>query len=147
MIEALLLVSVEGASGATRFANGDWSDLARVMPLVEAIMQGAGWSAFVMETYLTLCERADSAFPIEAFTGHVIPSIEAQKDNPHMWSDSTIPARIAGVVQRLAETNYPPSPSQARDLLEILDLLVDMGDRRSAALQQSEYFRGVQLRS
>ena len=79
--------------------------------------------------------------------GYVIPSIEAQKDNPHMWSDSTIPARIAGVVQRLAETNYPPSPSQARDLLEILDLLVDMGDRRSAALQQSEYFRGVQLRS
>ena len=146
MIQALLLVSVQGAPGAARFANGDWSDLARAMPLVDAIMQGAGWSAFVMETYLSLCERADSAFPIEAFTGHVI-NIEVQNDNPQMWSDSPIPARIAGVVQRLAETNYPLSPSQARDLLGILDRLVDMGDRRSAALQQSEYFRGVQLRS
>jgi hypothetical protein len=33
----------------------------------------------------------------------------------------------------------------ARKLLQVLDALVDLGDRRSAALQQSESFRGVRL--
>lgn len=33
----------------------------------------------------------------------------------------------------------------ALKLLQILDLLVDLGDRRSAALQQGEIFREIQL--
>jgi hypothetical protein len=35
----------------------------------------------------------------------------------------------------------------AQKFLRILDMLVDMGDRRSAALQLSEAFREVRLRS
>lgn len=31
--------------------------------------------------------------------------------------------------------------------LVILDRLVDIGDRRAAALQQSEHFRGIQVES
>ncbi|MGJ3262396.1 MAG: hypothetical protein ACFE0R_04090 [Salinarimonas sp.] len=54
-----------------------------------------------------------------------------------------IPARIAGLVQHLADRETPMPPALAQTLLRILDLLVDMGDRRSAALQASEAFREV----
>ena len=59
----------------------------------------------------------------------------------------TIAARISGVGEVLAEANHPLTRANARDLLIVLDRLVDMGDRRAAALQQSEHFRGVQLRA
>ena len=68
---------------------------------------------------------------------------KCQETHPLMWSGTTIAARIAGVVQRLAELNFPLAVKDARALLGILDRLVDMGDRRAAALQQSEQFRGV----
>jgi hypothetical protein len=67
MVRAFLLVSVENAPGATRFANGDWSDLPQLLPIIDALMQRAGWSASVMQAYLTLCERAAAAFSIDTF--------------------------------------------------------------------------------
>ena len=145
MIRNLLFVSVTDIPGAARFANGNWSDLRRVLPLVDAMMKHAGWSPFVMDTYLKLCERAGQSFPIQAFASHIVPNLDAQSSHPQGWVDAMIPARIAGVVQQLAEANHPLNKRQARDLLAILDRLVDMGDRRAAALQQSEHFRGVQL--
>ncbi len=51
----------EEASGATRFANGDWTDLPRVMPLIDKFVRRAGWAPFVMDTFLILCERAGAA--------------------------------------------------------------------------------------
>jgi hypothetical protein len=56
-----------------------------------------------------------------------------------------LPPRIAGSVQRLADANDPLRSEQARQLLTILDTLIDLGDRRSAALEQTEAFRGVQV--
>jgi hypothetical protein len=56
-------------------------------------------------------------------------------------------ARIAGVVQRLADGNYPLRSDQAQQLLKVLDALIDLGDRRSAALEQTEAFKGVQVRA
>lgn len=61
------------------------------------------------------------------------------------WVGTALPARIAGVIQRLTDSNYPLRPDQAKALLEILDTLIDLGDRRSAALEQAEAFRGVQV--
>ncbi len=145
MIEALLLISVKNASGAARFANGNWTDLGQLLPIIDAMMQGAGWSPFVMSTYLTLCERGGAALPIDAFLRHIMPHIEGEAPAANDWIDAALTARIAGVVQTLAEANYPLSRDHARGLLRILDRLVDLGDRRAAALQLSEYFRGVQL--
>jgi hypothetical protein len=141
------LVSVENAPGATRFANGDWSDLPRLLPIIDVLMQRAGWSVSVMQTYLTLCERAAAAFPIDTFINHIKAVCDEEGLFPNKWSGSTIAARISGVVQVLAEANHPLTRANARDLLIVLDRLVDMGDRRAAALQQSEHFRGVQLRA
>ena len=55
-----LLVSVENAPGAPRFANGDWSDLPRLLPIIDVLMQRTGWSVSVMQTYtyaLRACGR------------------------------------------------------------------------------------------
>ena len=144
MIRALLFVSVKDAPDAARFANGSWQDLPLVRALIDKLMAAAGWSAFVMDSYLTLCERCGETMPVDAFMRHVTANIGAQRDHPQDWRESAILARIAGVVQQLAETNYPLRQDQAHDLLSVLDQLVDLGDRRAAALQQSEYFRGIQ---
>jgi hypothetical protein len=51
---------------------------------------------------------------------------------------------MAGVVQRQADWNFPLKLSDAQELLNVLDALIDLGDRRSAALEQTEAFRGIQ---
>ena len=50
MVTSFLLVSAKDAPGAARFANGEWTDLPRLMPLIERLMMAAGWSAGVMRT-------------------------------------------------------------------------------------------------
>lgn len=64
---------------------------------------------------------------------------------PSAWKATAIPASIAALVQAHSDRQYPLPPTLAQKLLRILDALVDLGDRRSAALQQSESFRGVRL--
>lgn len=55
-----------------------------------------------------------------------------------------LPARTAATVQRLADANFPLRVDQTHELLKVLDALIDLGDRRSAALEQTETFRSVQ---
>ena len=61
------------------------------------------------------------------------------------WRGTFIPARIAGLVQHFASREAPMPPQLGQKLLRVLDLLVDMGDRRSAALQLSEAFREIKI--
>jgi hypothetical protein len=49
-----------------------------------------------------------------------------------------------GVVQVLADGSYPLAPARATALLQLLDMLIDLGDRRAAALEESETFRATQ---
>lgn len=60
------------------------------------------------------------------------------------WSGTTLPANIAATVQRLADANFPLQREDARSLLRILDTLIDLGDRRSAALEQTSAFKNLQ---
>lgn len=55
--------------------------------------------------------------------------------------------RMAGLVGVFAEREQPLPSELAQAMLRILDRLVDMGDRRSAALQASEVFKNVRLRA
>lgn len=144
LIEALLFVSVEKADGAARFANGDWSHIQIIMPLVTKLVTATGWSTFVMQKFLTLCERAGDAYPPDDFvhqSSAVLNSIDNAKGS---WIGTSLPARTAAIIQRLADANYPLKLTQARALLSFLDALIDLGDRRSAALEQTEAFRRVQ---
>ncbi|WP_156942167.1 hypothetical protein [Hyphomonas adhaerens] len=147
MIRDLMFVEVKDASGAMRFANGDWSELDLVLPIVDRLMKEGGWSEFVMDTYLTLCQRAGPKLRIADFTRHVLPHLCDGRSYLRPGQGSLIPARIAGVIQALADANYPLNESDAQSLLWMLDNLVDMGDRRAAALQQSSHFREIQFQS
>lgn len=143
LISALLFVEVWDAPGASRFANGDWSQIAVIMPLVSSIMTSIGWSSYVMGKFLTLCERAADAYPLDAFIKQVSTALEFLELAQGSWAGTALPARIAAVVQRLADKHFPLDQDQSLGLLRILDTLIDLGDRRSSALEQSEAFREV----
>jgi hypothetical protein len=51
------------------------------------------------------------------------------------WRNTTLPARVAALVHGFAEKMAPLDAELTAAMLRILDRLVDMGDRRSAALQ------------
>jgi hypothetical protein len=144
LIKSLFFVSVQGAPGAMRFANGDWTDLPRVMPLIDKLIRQAGWAPFVMDMFLTMCERAGPAYPIDAFADQVTAALSALRTSRASWTGLMHPARLSGMVQVLADANYPLTVDQSRNLLFVLDALIDLGDRRSAALEQSEAFRNTQ---
>jgi hypothetical protein len=146
LIKALLFVAVETeAPGAARFANGDWSQINMVMPIVTKLVTATGWSTYVMQNYLTLCERAGLAYPLTAFADQANAVLGALAYAKGSWAGTTLPARIAATVQRLADANFPLRADHAQELLRVLDSLIDLGDRRSAALEQAEAFRGVQM--
>jgi hypothetical protein len=144
LVEALMFVSVEHAALATRYVNGDWSDIGRIMPIINRFVRFAGWAYSVMSRYLTLCERSKDAFPAEQFADQVLHVVG---DNGYLlkgWHGTSLPARIAGLVQYLVDRETPVPATLGQKFLRILDLLVDIGDRRSAALQLSEAFREIQ---
>lgn len=144
LIKSLLFVVVEHAPCATRFANGHWHDLVQVIPLVDRMVRAAGWHPYVARQFVTLCERSGAAYPADTFADQVLAQIVDGR-LPAGWKGSSIPAAIAGLVQAHADRLHPLPAPLARKLLQVLDALVDLGDRRSAALQQSESFRGVCL--
>jgi hypothetical protein len=145
LIRALLLVGVERAPAAARFVNGDWSELHVMMPIISQVVTSIGWSSFVMQNFLTLCERAGLQYPIDDFGRQVSAVLEALPNAKGSWVGTLLPGRIAGIVQRLTDANYPLHPDQAQQILRVLDALIDLGDRRSAALEHTEAFRGVQV--
>jgi hypothetical protein len=98
-----------------------------------------------MEKFLTLCERADVAYPVDAFAAEANAVLSSLSNAKGGWAGTTLPARTAATVQRLADANFPLRTDQAKELLRVLDALIDLGDRRSAALEQAEAFRGVQM--
>lgn len=144
LIKSLLFVVVEHAPGAARFANGHWDDLFHVMPLIDRMVRTAGWNPYVARQFITLCERSGAAYPVDTFADQVLSQIVDGR-LPTGWKGSSIPAAIAALVQAHADRLHPLPIPLARKLLQVLDALVDLGDRRSAALQQSESFRGVCL--
>jgi hypothetical protein len=145
MLRSFLLVSAKDCPGAARFANGNWDDLPALLPQINRLMTAAGWADSVMDKYLTFSERAVSRLPIDDFERVISTSLDAEGFRLERWNAAGIPASISGTIQGLADANYPLTRAQARGLLVILDRLVDIGDRRAAALQQSEHFRGIQV--
>ncbi|MCI5158148.1 MAG: hypothetical protein D3906_06840, partial [Candidatus Electrothrix sp. AUS1_2] len=145
LVRTLMFVSVERADLAARYVNGDWSEIDRILPLIDRFIRAGGWAASVMNHFLTLCERAKANYPAEAFADQVLSIIDDRHDHLKGWHDTFIPARIAELVQHFAHRDTPMKLDLAQKFLRILDILVDMGDRRSAALQLSEVFREVHL--
>ncbi|RVJ89056.1 NACHT domain-containing protein [Sinorhizobium meliloti] len=145
LVRCFLFVTIEYAGGAARFANGDWREIGRVLPVIDPFVRAVGDIPYVASSFLTLCERSVEHYPAEAFVSQVMQLLENQADTPVGWRKSTVPARIAALVHAFAERTQPLPVELAQRMLRILDRLVDMGDRRSAALQQSEIFKAVRV--
>jgi hypothetical protein len=144
LIAALLFVNVENAPGAARYVNGDWSQIDIVLPIIDRMVRNVGWSSYVMGKFLDLCERAGRAYPISKFGPQANTALAAISNAEGGWTGTMLPARMAGVVQRQVDWNFPLQLPGARELLKVLDALIDLGDRRSAALEQTEAFKGIQ---
>ena len=147
LARALMFVSVERAELAARYVNGDWSSISHILPVVDRFIRAGGWAAAVMDPFLTLCERARNDYPAEAFGDQVLSILGGGPDDLEGWRGTFIPARIAELVQHFAHRDAPMRLTVAQKFLRILDMLVDMGDRRSAALQLGEAFREIRLPS
>ncbi len=141
LVQDFFFVSVDGAMAAARFANGDWSDIATVLPIVDRFVRAAGWAAEVIGPFLTLVERARSHYPHDLFADQILSILSAGPSSVKGWRGTSIALRIAVLIQDLSDRHTPLSISTAQKMLRVLDHLVEMGDRRSAALQQSETFR------
>lgn len=144
LVDSLLFTVVEHAPGVTRFANGVWDDLDQMMPLIDRMVRVAGWHPYIARQFVKLCERSGAAYPADTFADQVLAQIVDGR-LPSGWKGSLLPAGISALVQAHADRQHPLLAGLARRLLQVLDALVDLGDRRSAALQQSESFRGVRL--
>ena len=144
---ALMFVAALNAPKAARFANGDWTDLPIILPTIDRFVTAVGWVATVMSRYLTLCEHARTAYPADRFASQVLSILAMGERRLSNWHGTSNAARIAGMVQFFADANSPMPSSLGEPLLRILDLLVDRGDRRSAALQLSTPFREIRLPS
>jgi hypothetical protein len=125
MIRSLFFVRHE-ASGAVRFANGDWREVAFVLPIIEPILAAVGTVADVMGSLLTLCERAIAHYPAERFVEQLLAVLSDQPGIPPGWRGTTIPGRIAALVHAFAERTLPLPHSLAEKMLRILDILDHM---------------------
>jgi hypothetical protein len=145
MIQMLFFIKVDGAMGAARFANRDWRDVEIIFPLIEPILKAYGSISRVASAFLTLCERAIEAYPIESFVRDMVLVLPRAVGLPSGWRGTAITARLAGLIQQFSQKTQPLPSALARDLLKALDILVDLGDRRAAAVQTSEIFKDIRL--
>lgn len=143
IVQSLFFVAIEHAGGAARFANGNWSEIERVLPLIDRFLQKAGGTTTVINAFLTLCERSVDAYPARQFLAQLSSVLYRQVGMLPGWRGSMIPSRISGLIQRFSERTQPMPAEMAKGMLRALDTLVDMGDRRAAAIQTSEIFKDV----
>jgi hypothetical protein len=143
LVRVFLFVQVKHAGGAARFANGDWKDIKSILPIIDPFVRAVGQLPSVMSAFLTMCERSIDHYPVETFVDQCAVILTKQAGAPIGWRGTTLPGRLAALIYQFAERAQPLENSPAQRMLLILDCLVDMGDRRSAALQTSELFKEV----
>jgi hypothetical protein len=98
-----------------------------------------------LQDFLTLAERARDHYPPEAFADAILSVLSSGGDLEAHWRGTTIAARIASRIQDIADRASPLPLELGQKLLRILDMLIDQGDRRSAALQISPAFRDLRV--
>lgn len=127
------------AMSAARFANNDWSDARLLDPLIDWMLQRFGHLPQVMQAFLLHVERSfdhrSSEF-LASRLGGIAPAVWQSRG---FWSGGRT-AQLAGLIQSFAERDAPLQPDVHVQFLEILDHLIELGDRRAAALQMSSLF-------
>ena len=143
VLKALFLVNVERADGARRFANRDWKDIAIMLPALANLIRCVASVTGALGYFLELAERSIDHYPAESLADRLIQFLEAQGRKPAALRSLSATERIAALIQTLAAREHPLTEQLRSKLLKVLDLLVELGDRRSAALLGSELFKTV----
>jgi hypothetical protein len=139
----LFLVNVERADGARRFANRDWKDIAIMLPALANLIRSVASVTGALGYFLELAERSIDHYPAESLADTLVQFLEAQGRKPAALRSLSATERIAALIQTLAAREHPLTEQLRSKLLKVLDLLVELGDRRSAALLGSELFKTV----
>lgn len=141
LIKSLLFDFHGQASGAARFANGNWSEVELLVPIVEPLVKQVGDIPLVTASFLNLVEKGIARYPATAFVEQLKEILSKSEGTPAGWYSSSFIGRFATALQLIAERDYPVATGLQQQMLVLLDKLVDLGDRRAAALQISELFR------
>jgi hypothetical protein len=147
IIRSLFFVQIPDgdAPNSARFANGNWSDVGKIIPIVDAVVMSVGDIPGVTSLFLSLCERVGALYPIEPFLDQMHGIFKLQAGTPVGWRGTYMPNRIASLIQNFATRAQPLALEKAQSMLRLLDRLVDMGDRRATALQTSELFKNIRV--
>lgn len=139
--KCLMFVSKDQiAPSASRFVNGDWSEIGIILPLIDKYIRAVGWTEYVIHLFLKLCERSIQNYPSHLYADQIlglISSGEALNWNEHVYQ------RISSLIQSFIDKDQSMPIELRQKFLKIIDWLVDQGDRRSAALQQNKFFQTV----
>ncbi|EPF6236989.1 ATP-binding protein [Acinetobacter baumannii] len=139
--KSLMFVSKEQeVHSASRFVNGDWSEIDIILPLVDKYVRTVGWTEYVIHLFLKLCERSIQNYPSNIYADQILELILL--DEQLNWNEQVY-QRISSLIQIFIDKEQSMPIELRRKFLKIIDWLVDHGDRGSAALQQSKFFQNV----
>lgn len=144
IVKHLFFADLGYAGGAVRFANGKWAEVGTVIPVFEPILLAHGSVTFVARAWMNLCESSFEHYPVQHFVDN-LEHLLVGEGTPPGWRNTQLPGRLSGLIQRFSERQQSMPLAMAQKLLRALDRLVDMGDRRAAAVQLSEVFRSVRV--
>src|SRR5262249_17961769 len=82
ILKALFLVNVAQAPGARRFANGDWTDVAVVIPNLDTLLESIAGVTGGLLYFLNLAERSVDHYPADALTDTLTNFVKAQEQKP-----------------------------------------------------------------
>lgn len=139
--KSLMFVSIEeNIPSSKRFVNNDWSEIDLILPIVDKYIKTAGWVKDVIFLHLNLCKKAGINYPSSVFADQILALI--LQDQDLRW-DEQIHSSISNVIQNYVDNEKNMPANLRANFLRIIDWLIDKGDRRSSALQQSEFFRNI----
>lgn len=139
--KSLMFVSIDQkAPSASRFVNGNWSEITIILPIIDKYIRAVGWVEYIIHLFLKLCERSIQNYPSNVYADQILKLILL--DELLNWNDQ-IHDKISSLIQAFIEKEQSMPIELRQKFLKIIDWLVDHGDRRSAALQQSEFFQDV----
>ena len=96
-----------------------------------------------MGKFLDLCQRSGRAYPIDKFGPQANAALSAIGNSEEGWTGTILPARMAGVVQRQADWNFPLG-SRCAGAIEGSGCFDRSWGSTECALEQTEAFRGIQ---
>lgn len=144
IVKHLFFADLGYAGWAVRFANGKWAEVEAVIPVFEPILRAHGSVTFVASAWMNLCESSFEHYPVQHFVDN-LEHLLVGEGPPPGWRNTQLPGRLSGLIQRFSERQQPMPLAMAQKFLKALDRLVDIGDRRAAAVQLSEVFRSVRV--